>query len=405
MKKETIIFLISLVAGLFAQVKAQENQGFTLIGQFKGLPDQAKVYLTTQEKDTVATTYSKNGRFIFKGNLPIEGRFHFIKVDTLLSKIGTKAIFLVNQKIVVSGIVGLREITVIGSDAHDEYVALINTMNIAKEKSRSKQVQIELNTLAKDIKIAIEKGDSSSTRFLSQRKNELWGQLDNENKKLDQIVLKWIENHPASLYAPYLILGYKNVLKAVGMQSSYDNLTVNAKASYYGVELKRELENIKLAGLVKQGSVLPDFKISSINQQNISVLEYSKKGKITLIDFWASWCSPCRAEIPNMKKVYEVFHHQGFNIIGVSTDAKEADWRKALLEDNTPWSHGRDNIDHATKNIFNVRAIPAFALIDGDGKLIAFSCGMSNVPSFGPEIRGEGLYKTIEGLLHSKRKR
>ncbi len=208
-------------------------------------------------------------------------------------------------------------------------------------------------------------------------------------------VKEFIKAHPNSLYVAALISRYAKQLGPEEINKAYNNLTPRAKNSFYGLQLKFTTQ-------VKAGGMLPDFKLSTTDGKAISVLEYTKKGKITLIDFWASWCKPCREETPNLKKVYNAFRSKGFNIVSVSTDKNEAAWKKALIEENTKWFHGRDNLEQAYKEIFSIGAIPAFALVDGDGKMIAFSCAFSTIPSFGPEIRGEALYKTIEELLTKK---
>lgn len=382
--------------------KAQKIDGFTLTGQFKGLPDGTKLYLRTQEQDTVAQTISKGDRFTFKGKLPLEGRFYFIRMDTLVSVVGTKAIFLGNKPISVLGLVGSREIEVTGSPEQQEYIALSNGSITVNRFFETEAFKENYAAISKELKKVNEK--TIALEAFKKINGILLLKQDSIYEINKQNFSTWFLNYlttfsPTSLFGPYAILTYKNQLGAKGTQLAFDQLSEAAKASYYGVQLKKDIESTKLAILVKPGAILPDFKVSSIDQKSISVLEYAKKGKITLIDFWASWCSPCRAEIPNLKEVYGSFHDKGFNIISISTDAKELEWKKALSEDKTPWYHGRDNIDKATSRIFSISAIPAFVLVDEQGKLIAFECAMSKIPSFGPPIRGEELFKTLEKLL------
>lgn len=346
--------MLSILIGLNTKISAQDKAGFKLSGQLKGLPDGTKLYLRTQERDTIARAISNGDRFTFKGKLTLDGRFHFIVIDTLVSRIGTKAIFLENQVMNVAGLVGSKEVKVTGSKAHLDYVEFV----------------------------------------------EVFSEIKDDNIKHEFLKI-WISNHSESLITPWFISSLGNKEE---FQKAYNLLPYHIKTSYYGDQLKRKFQFSKYAEDIKLGEIIPDFKVSLPDKKSISILEYAKINKLTLLDFWASWCKPCRAETPNMKKVYEAFHDKGFNIIGVSTDAKEVDWKKAMLEDNTAWFHGRDNLDNASKDIFGIASIPAFALVDGEGKLIAFSCAMSNISSFGPPIRGEELYKTIETLLNKKGK-
>jgi len=394
--KSKIIALIILITCFVKVGHSQYKQAFELFGQFKGLPDGTKVYLRTQEKDTIAKAISNEDRFILSGVLPRNGRFHFIAFDTLISKVNSNAIFLVNSKMTVTGLLGKRAVKVEGSKGHDEYNEIVDKM-ASLDNERKKLIE-------NWSKIYRAKSDFSAIEF-KQKDTESRKKIDSIIIKQNKIGLKWITEHPGSLSVPYMILNYKGIFESfTDFEEVFNNLTPEAKASYYGFEVKKELERTILAGKVKPGNILPDFNVSTVDQNSFSVLEYAKKSQITLIDFWASWCKPCRAETPNMKKVYAAFRNRGFNIIGVSTDAKEADWRKALQEDGAPWFHGLDNLEKATKGIFGISAIPAFALVDKEGKLIAFSCGMSNIPSFGPPIRGEELYKTIETLINEKNK-
>lgn len=404
MKKKITILLVAFIIGFVIQNQAQNSKSFKISGKLNWLPNATKVYLITQQGDTIAKAISKGDCFGFSGILPLDGRFHFIVVDTLVSKVITQAIFVVQGAISIVGTVGQKEVVVNGSPYQLEFDDLVNSVNEIDDDISN--LRASLGKVDQQMRECV--GDSISTSLLSKKKLEIWGNIKKAGEIATQrkkrLVFEWIESHRKSKYAPYVIKGYATVLGEDVMQKAYNNLSAEVKASYYGFELKKELDNIFLAKNMSSGSPIPNFKLTSSDKKVFLVLESVKAKKLTLIDFWASWCSPCRAEIPNMKKVYDAFRDKGFNIIGVSSDANEIAWKKALGEDKTPWIHGWDNLDKASKGIFSIGAIPAFALVDGDGKLIAFECGMSNIASFGPPIRGEGLYKTIEALLKEKSK-
>lgn len=341
-----IVLLIGLL--FLSNASGQTKEGFVLDGEILGLKNSTKLYLCINPgNDTVAKIIAKDGKFKFTGQVKHGSNVYFIKMDTMVSKLPSKAIWLTNKPIKVrSNLTKWPVVEVTGSEAQDDYNLMLKRWNAVKDKK-------------------------------------------NDGLK---IVKDFIKSHSNSLYVGALLATYRTQFSSKEFEDMYDSLTPRAKNSYYGLRLKFAKE-------IKEGGHMPDFKISSFEGQPISVLNYVKKNKITLIDFWASWCSPCRAVTPNLKKVYGAFYEKGFDIIGVSTDKNEAAWRKALEEDDTPWFHGRDNIERAAKGIFSIASIPAFALVDGEGKMIAFSCGKSTIPSFGPEIRDEGLYKTVEDLL------
>lgn len=115
------------------------------------------------------------------------------------------------------------------------------------------------------------------------------------------------------------------------------------------------------------GMKAPEFSLKTRDGKTVSLSDY--KGKYLLIDFWASWCGPCRQMIPEVKKIYKAFHSKGLEVLNVSLDAKEKDWLKALDKEQMPWSQVRDTKD--VDKMFNVTGIPDMFLIDKEGKILA----------------------------------
>ena len=96
----------------------------------------------------------------------------------------------------------------------------------------------------------------------------------------------------------------------------------------------------------------------------------SLRGKVVLVDFWASWCRPCRMEIPNFKKMYDAYHQAGFEIYSVSVDNDVMAWKRALEQEKMPWPNVRDD-QKVYSTLFNVASIPFTILIDKEGKIVA----------------------------------
>lgn len=154
-----------------------------------------------------------------------------------------------------------------------------------------------------------------------------------------------------------------------------------AQESFYGQVLG---EQINPKGFT--GEALPQFDLQQADGTKMPMAKAVAGKKYYLVDFWASWCGPCRKEIPNLKKLYEQYKGKGLEIVSVSIDKDEKAWRKALKEEQLPWPNGLDRAE--ISNAYKVQFIPAIFLVDGaTGKCIA------------ENIRGEELAKKLASLL------
>jgi len=138
------------------------------------------------------------------------------------------------------------------------------------------------------------------------------------------------------------------------------------------------------------GATFPDFDEKDLAGKPLSVANY--KGKVVLLDFWATWCPPCRAELPNVIKTYEKHHDQGFEIIGISLDEDQAKLKSFTAEQKMTWPQYFDGKKWENKlaTKYGIQSIPATFLIDGEGKII------------GRDLRGEALEEAVAKLLLKK---
>ena len=138
------------------------------------------------------------------------------------------------------------------------------------------------------------------------------------------------------------------------------------------------------------GSVAPDFKGVTLNGDTLSLPGI--KARVKLLDFWASWCEPCRRETPNVRKIYQKYHDKGLEIIGVSLDDKKQEWAKAMKNDKVTWPNVSDlkgkNSEIAAR--YFIRGIPHTILLDEDNRIVA------------KNLRGKALEKKIAELLGGK---
>ena len=134
------------------------------------------------------------------------------------------------------------------------------------------------------------------------------------------------------------------------------------------------------------GSVAPDFTLETYEGEKITLSEVTAANKLTLVDFWASWCGPCRGENPKVKAAYEKYHSKGLEIIGVSLDSDVDAWQKAVAEDGLSWTQVMD-IDQKAAEDYSIFYIPSNFLLDSEGKIVASG------------LRGEDLEAKLAELL------
>ncbi|MBQ2807969.1 MAG: AhpC/TSA family protein [Bacteroidaceae bacterium] len=181
---------------------------------------------------------------------------------------------------------------------------------------------------------------------------------------------------------------YSNVvMRELGLKEArrmYNSLGQGAKSSQYGRMLK---ERVDLMAKTDRGAKAPDFTLANVNGGDVTMS--AVKGKIKIIDFWASWCGPCRLNNPALKKLYEEFHSKGLEIIGVSLDTDKAAWEKAIEKDGLTWFNvsSLKGWDCDVVRLYNVKGVPSLFILDE----------YDNVMATG--LRGEQLRAFLEENL------
>ena len=207
--------------------------------------------------------------------------------------------------------------------------------------------------------------DKKDPEFTKAVNDRYMLKIKNKNDKQ----LLFAEQHPQSFFALVALSETQgNKDNEAKIASLYSQIRPDLQATDMGKELAQRIRSKSITAL---GAEAPGFTLNDVNGKPVSLSDL--KGKLVLIEFWASWCAPCRAENPNLVKQYKLYKEKGFEVIAVSLDSDKAKWVDAIAKDGLPWLHVSDlkGWNNAVGRLYGVRGVPASFLVSKEGKIIA----------------------------------
>jgi thiol-disulfide isomerase/thioredoxin len=387
MRWNSLILGTFLFIGPFTSCQGQNgNTGYDLQGSINGIQNGTIKLLSNNEDDrtskTIDSTKVTNGHFRLKGKIPtaemvsvviepgnwsfqifLENKPLTVTVDTTGSTYFDYTAYGMSKGAII------KKFTESGSQNFDDW------QKYQKDPGQNKYDPV-IADLGK--KIQTTKDVDEQYRYRDQ--------LDSVSKLLNTwkviYVKNYIEKNPSSVAGAYMLRDlytWYSDMPFKDMQMMTSAFTGEAKQSHYYSSLEDILAKRKA---VMPGSIAPDFTL--LKKDSSAFTLSSTRGKYMMIDFWASWCHPCRKAIPHWKEVYTKYHDKGFDIVSVSDDSRWKDWFKAMDQEKMPWTQVCDefpvkNMPARIGSLYMTTYIPFYVLLDKEGRVILYTADENQI--------------------------
>ncbi|BDW94153.1 MULTISPECIES: TlpA disulfide reductase family protein [Flagellimonas] len=368
------LFVLSLVAVFIASCKS-DPKGYTLSGTITGETENGtQIFLKTTDSLNqlvdIDTVKVENGLFSFSGN-QVEPKMHYIFVDQLR---GNVPVIVENGSIEVKFQKdSIDQAQIKGTEQNDMFMDFLTETRKLSQRARSMQ---------DDMRVAAQQRDTATVTALREEFIEFQEDAKNFNTT-------YAKEHP-NAYVSVLIIGNLLATKTLPVEeirSMFEALSPEMKATEPGKQIAEQLENLKSTQI---GSIAPDFSAPTPSGDVLALSDVTSNAKLTLVDFWAAWCRPCRAENPNIVAVYKKYREKGFDVLGVSLDNNADHWNQAIQSDGLEWNHisNLQRFQDPIARLYNINAIPAAFLLDDKGVIVA------------RDLRGPALEEKVSELLN-----
>ncbi|MES2828766.1 MAG: TlpA disulfide reductase family protein [Bacteroidota bacterium] len=373
----TIVLLMPMIA--FGQ-----TVDYRLTATFSKLSKTAKAYLISNYGWTnykvIDSAVLINGMFNFRNRIAEPTKIGLLIQHDGASYKGWKkdddvlAFYLEKGKISVNGNDSAKTATIKGGIVNIEYQRYNQIVN-APLAAYYKAIRDEFNKSSPE-----ERKDPAMGKALMEKYSV-------GSKKMDSLKYVFIKQNPKSFISLVALTELAGTnINITKIEPVYKAFAISVKNTPSGKALA---EKIYENGPTAVGKLAPDFTQNDINDKPVKLTDF--RGKYVLIDFWASWCGPCRAENPNVVNAYNTYKDKNFTVLGISLDqpGKKAAWLAAIKADGLPWTQVSDLKfwDNEVSRLYGIRSIPQNLLIDPNGKIVA------------KNLRGAELNERLASLL------
>lgn len=370
----TRLFLI--ITCIVAMCSCQREPSFTVSGTVaKPGMEGKKVYLAIGEwrKDQqLDSTFVTGGKFTFKGQVK-ELDYCYVVVNPEVREKAIGGFAVIENADIRFDIDADGKIHIGGTPMNDRFQQFLDARTIPQQKWLD--ASMALNAAEKDSLVTADE--------LARLEKE-WGKYRQETETLTYEFVKTNINNPAA----WTLLHNCAVSQPVDRQKEL--LAGANERTLRSTEATKILERIRILEKTAVGQPFTDLQMTASDGTPATLSDYVGKGKYVLVDFWASWCKPCRAEMPHVRSLYKQYKNKGLEIVGVSFDSSKEAWLKAIDELKLPWPHISDlkGWNSAGAKAYAITGIPFTLLLDKDGTILARN------------LRGQALEKKLAEVLN-----